>query len=70
MSFQRYERQYANWQEVKEIYREEQTREFRKRAALQKELISSRDTLRELKQREEQEYRNKVWCQPPPPKKK
>ena len=58
--FQRYERQYENWQEVKAIYRDEQTRNFQEKTSLQKQLITSRDNLRELRQRELEEEAKRV----------
>ena len=72
--FQRYERQYENWQEVKAIYRNEQTRQFQKKSSLQKQLICTRDNLRQIRQREREEETQQVsvkfeslcsglWCQ-------
>ena len=58
--FQRYERQYENWQEVKAIYRDEQTRNFQEKTSLQKQLITSRDNLQELRQRELEEEAKRV----------
>lgn len=61
MDFQRkqeiehYQRNFDDWQQIRQEFREEKTQKYRSKISLQKELIRRQEELHQLRQREEEE---------------